>query len=253
VSEQQRSYEMVPAAYRPPAVYANPGELVPVTSPRPAPVTSGSALRKALWASPLLVAAVPLIGGLVWHAHGGHSLSAWGVGALGAAGLGFAVTQRQDSAVATCVAGFSGLLLEFAIDAYSTEVYLPLGLFGLAAVAIYGVAARVRVKFAARKAKTDSVERVEQTRADATVEVARLGAWERVTAAAIEAQTQVRVAEVTALAQVQVAHIQATAVQMLSSNHPLLALSDTARAMLDGRSYEPAAIEAPPAWVNDAA
>lgn len=253
MSEQQRSYEVVPAAYRPPVPYANPGELVPVTSPRPAPAPSGSALRKALWLAPLAVAAVPLVGGLVWHAHGGHSISAWGVGALGVAGLGFATTQRQDPAVATCVAGVSGLLLEFAIDAYSSEVYLPLGLFGLAAVAIYGVAARVRVKFAMRKAKTDSTERIETTRADATVEVARLGAWERVTTAAIEAQARVRVAEVSAQAQVEVAQVQAAAVQMLSSNHPLLALSDTARLMLDGPTVTVEQVPLDPVRVRDAA
>lgn len=252
MSEQQRSYEMVPAAYRPLVPYAGSGELVPVTSPRPAAAKSqGSALRRVLWAVPLVVAAVPLVGGLSWHAHGGHSLTAWGVGALAMVGVGFGASQREDPAVATCVAGFCGLLLEFAIDAYSTEVYLPIGLFGLTAVAIYGVAARVKVRFARQKAKTDSTQRVEQTRADATVEVARLGAWERVTAAAIDAQARVRVAEVTAQAQVQVAQVQAVAVRMLSE-HPLLALSETAKEMLGpGPLIEVSAIE--PVRITDAA
>jgi hypothetical protein len=256
VSEQQR-YEVVPAAYRPPMPYAhNPGELVPVTSTRPAPATApGSALRRAAWLLPLAGTAVPLVLGRMWHAHGGgHSLGAWGLGALGLAGVAFAVTQRDDPGVAVCVAGLGGLVVEFSIDAYAPEIFLPLGLWGLAAVAVYGAVARVRVKFALRRQKTGSTERVEQTRADAQVETARLGAWAQVASAAIDADARVKIAQTEANARVQVAQVQATAITALSASHPLLALSDTARAALDGTSAVPAAeVLGRPARVIDAA
>jgi hypothetical protein len=237
MSEQR--YDLLSAAYRGPAVYQGPGALVPV-APAAAPAEkAGRAFSRVHWAWPLAATGLPLALGRMWHVHGGHSIGAWGIGLFGAVGLGFAVAQREDAAVAGFVAGLSGLVVDFAICAYAPEVYLPLGLTGLASIAVYGVVARLWWKARRQDAKAAAKQETEATRAATTVQVAQVRAWERVTVAAIEADAQVRIATRQADAQVQVAQVQASALGMLRASNPLLQISPTARAMLEGRAaYE---------------
>lgn len=229
-----------PVPYQPPpaqpTAFAAPGwtgmGVSPIQSPydqsaaAPIPTKggSGAAFRRVHWTRvwPGVVSAIPLALGREWSTHGGHSLAAWGVGGLAVTGLAMAVAVRHDAHTAAAIAGLSALTLDFAICAYSTEWYLPLGLTGLAAATMYAVAAKAWARVDRRASKHQASSQLELIRANTTVQTAQIEANSRIAIAAIQAQAQVRVAET-----------QAIALTAIHAPYPVMELSPTAKAMLD--------------------
>ena len=175
---------------------------------------------------PAAASLVPLAFGRLWYLHGGHSIAAYAVGGLAIGGFALAIGNRDGSGTAMWLAAASGMLAEFAIDAYAPEIFLPGGLAALTLVGAYTAAAKVWRKTA--RAAVKHAERRELRALDAgtTVQVAQIQAQRDVTIAMLQANAQVRTAE-----------IQATALTAISaapsSRYPLLELSPQAKAMLE--------------------
>jgi hypothetical protein len=174
---------------------------------------------------PAVASVVPLGFGRLWYLHGGHSIAAWGVGGLATVGIGLAVANRADSEASKLFAAAAGLVLEFAIDAYAPEVYLPLGLAALTLIGAYSAAVRIW-----RRAARGAVKHAERR------ELRALDAATTVRVEQIHAERDIAVAAIHAKAHVRAVEIQATALTAISAAHspyPLLELSPQARAMLE--------------------
>lgn len=134
--------------------------------------------------------------------------------------------NRSDSSTALWLAAASGMLAEFAIDAYAPEIFLPMGLAALTLTGAYIAAGKVWRK--AARAAVKHAERRELRALDhsTTVQVEQIRAQRDVTIAMLQSNAQVRTAE-----------IQATALAAITaaptSAYPLLELSPQARAMLE--------------------
>lgn len=222
-----------PGGYRPPppaAVYPITDAQPPHHDPAPAASTAtGAAVHQGpsafIRALPAVASAVPLGFGRLWFLHGGHSIAAFGVGGLATVGIGLAFANRTDSEASKLFAAAAGLVLEFAVDAYAPEIYLPLGLAALTLVAAYTAAARVWRR-AARAAVTHHERR----------ELRALDAQTTIRVEQIRAERDIAVAGLQATAHVRAVEIQATALTAISAAHspyPLLELSPLAKAMLE--------------------
>jgi hypothetical protein len=191
---------------------------------------------------PALASAVPGVAGRLWYAHGGHGIAAVGVGGLASVGFAIAFATRADPYTTAVTAALSAFVLDFAICAYSTEIYLPLGLFALTATAAYTAAMRAWRRDDRRAAKAAERREHHELTAATTVQVAQIKAQRDVTIAAIQARAAVRVAET-----------HATALTLSATPYPLLELDPTARAMLTLDPRVKAMLERRPALEIEAA
>jgi hypothetical protein len=178
-------------------------------------------------ALPAIGSLAPLAAGRLWYLHGGHSIAAWGVGGLGAAGVALAFANRSDSEASKLFAAASALVIEFAIDAYAPELALPGGLAALTLVGAYTAAARAWRKTARAAGKHAERKELKALESGTTIQVEQ-----------IRAQRDIAVAMIHANAAVRQVEIQATAITaaISPSPYPLLELSPQAKAMLERKS-----------------
>jgi hypothetical protein len=176
-------------------------------------------------ALPAVASAVPLGFGRLWFLHGGHSIAAFGVGGLATVGIGLAFANRTDSEASKLFAAAAGLVLEFAVDAYAPEIYLPLGLAALTLIAAYTAAARVWRHAARAAVKHHERRELRALDAETTIRVEQIRAERDIAVAGLHATAHVRTVEIQASA--------LTAISAAHSPYPLLELSPQARAMLE--------------------
>ncbi|MGH3633008.1 MAG: hypothetical protein ACRDTS_02665, partial [Mycobacterium sp.] len=143
------------------------------------------------------------------------------VGGLATVGFAMAIATRNDPYTAAITAALSAFVLDFAISAYATEIYLPFGLFAITATTAYTVAMRAWRGDHRRDRKAAERREEHHLTAATTVHVAQ-----------IKAQRDVAIAAIKAHAAVKVAETHATALAISATPYPLLELDPTARAML---------------------
>ena len=139
-------------------------------------------------------------------------------------GVGLALSNRDDSSTALWFAIASGMVAEFAIDAYAPEIFLPMGLAALTLAGAYTAAIKAWRKTARAAVKHAEKKELKALEAGTTVQVAQINAQRDITIAMIHANASVRRAE-----------IEATAISaaIAPSPYPLLELSPQAKAMLE--------------------
>jgi len=228
-------YPYQPGGYQPPpspivhAITDAPPSTAPVSATGPVAGTVRQGPNPFVRALPAIGSLIPLGFGRLWYLHGGHSIAAYAVGGMAVGGFVLAVANRSDSSTALWFATASGMLAEFAIDAYAPEVFLPMGLAALTLAGAYAAAVKVWRKTARAATKHAERRELQALQAGTTVQVAQIQASRDVTIAMIQANASVRQIEIQAAAYTAA---------IAPSPYPLLELSPQAKAMID-RSPEP--------------